>query len=140
MAALGYRKFADMIGQMQMLDARTLVDHWKARGLDFSKLFTKPDVPASVAIFNSEKQDHKIHDILDRRLIAQAQSALEHGTPVGSSADQEHRPHRRRDAVGRDRQALRPCRLAARHHRRALQRHRRAELRRLPRPRRHLRA
>ena len=81
MAALGYRKFNDMIGQMQMLDARTLLDHWKARGLDFSKLFTKPDVPASVAIFNSEKQDHKIHDILDRKLIAQAQAALEHHTP-----------------------------------------------------------
>ena len=138
MAALGYRKFSDMIGQMQMLDARTLVDHWKARGLDFSKLFTKPDVPASVAIFNSEKQDHKIHDILDRKLIAQAQSALEHAHPGRDRiADQEHRPHRRRDALGRDRQALRPCRPAARHHRRALQRHRRAELRRLPRPRRH---
>ena len=82
MSALGYRKFSDMIGQMQMLDARTLLDHWKARGLDFSKLFTKPDVPASVAIFNSEKQDHKIHDILDRKLIAQAQSALEQHTPV----------------------------------------------------------
>ena len=82
MAALGYRKFTDMIGQMQMLDARTLVDHWKARGLDFSRLFTKPDVPASVAIFNSEKQDHKIHDILDRKLIAQAQAALEQHTPV----------------------------------------------------------
>jgi glutamate synthase (NADPH/NADH) large chain len=82
MAAMGYRTFAEMIGQMQMLDVRQLVDHWKARGLDFSRLFTKPDVPASVAIFNCEKQDHKIYDILDRKLIAQSQAALDRGAPV----------------------------------------------------------
>jgi glutamate synthase (NADPH/NADH) large chain len=79
---MGYRTFDEMIGQMQMLDARTLVDHWKARGLDFSRLFTKPEVPASVAIFHCEKQDHKIYDIIDRKLIAQSRAALEHGAPV----------------------------------------------------------
>src|SRR6185312_15738242 len=42
MAALGFRTFDEMIGQMQMLDRRKLVEHWKAKGLDFSKLFTKP--------------------------------------------------------------------------------------------------
>ncbi|MGO8914541.1 MAG: glutamate synthase large subunit, partial [Stellaceae bacterium] len=82
MAAMGYRSFAEMIGQMQMLDERQLVDHWKARGLDFSRLFTKPDVPASVALYNCEKQDHKIHDIIDRTLIAQAQAAIDRGAPV----------------------------------------------------------
>jgi len=82
MAAMGYRNFPEMIGQMQMLDVRGLVDHWKARGLDFSRLFTKPDVPASVAIFNCEKQDHKIQDIIDRKLIAQSQAALDRGAPV----------------------------------------------------------
>jgi glutamate synthase (NADPH) large chain len=82
MAALGYRTFDDMIGQMQMLDVRQMVDHWKARGLDFSRLFTKPDVPVTVAIYNCEEQHHKIHDIIDRRLIAEAKPALESGTPV----------------------------------------------------------
>src|SRR5262249_41485996 len=43
----------------------------------FSKLFMKPDVPASVAIFNCERQDHKIRDVIDRKLIAQSQAALE---------------------------------------------------------------
>ncbi len=42
MAALGYRTFNEMVGQMQMLDQRQLVEHWKAKGLDFSKLFNKP--------------------------------------------------------------------------------------------------
>src|SRR5271166_3831831 len=82
MAAMGYRTFAEMIGQLQMLDERQLVDHWKARGLDFSRLFTKPDVPASVALYNCEQQDHKIYDIIDRKLIAQSQSALDRGAPV----------------------------------------------------------
>jgi glutamate synthase (NADPH) large chain len=82
MAAMGYRTFDEMIGQMQMLDRVKLIAHAKANGLDFSKLFTKPDVPESVAIYNCERQDHKIHRIIDRKLIAQSQDALESGTPV----------------------------------------------------------
>ena len=82
MAALGYRTFDEMVGQMQMLDRRQVVEHWKAKGLDFSKLFMKPDAPAGVAIYNSEEQDHKIHDIIDRKLIAQSQAALDRGAKV----------------------------------------------------------
>jgi glutamate synthase (NADPH/NADH) large chain len=82
MAELGFRKFDDMVGQMQMLDRRKLVEHWKARGLDFSKLFEKPKAAKDTPIHWCEKQDHKIADILDRKLIAQAQPALQSGTPV----------------------------------------------------------
>jgi glutamate synthase (NADPH) large chain len=86
MAELGYRTFNEMIGQMQMLDRRELIAHGKASGLDFSKLFMKPDVPADVAVFNCEEQDHKISKVLDRKLIAQSQAALERGEPVRISA------------------------------------------------------
>jgi glutamate synthase domain-containing protein 2/glutamate synthase domain-containing protein 1/glutamate synthase domain-containing protein 3 len=82
MAMLGFRTFDEMIGQVQMLDQRRLVEHWKAKGLDFSKLFTKPQAAKGTAIFNCEEQDHKIHDILDRKLIAQSQAALDRGAPV----------------------------------------------------------
>ena len=82
MAASGFRRFSDMVGQMQMLDKTEMVTHWKARGLDFSRLFHKPDAPEGVAIWNSEKQNHPIHDILDRRLIEKAQAALSRGAPV----------------------------------------------------------
>jgi len=82
MAALGYRKFDEMIGQMQMLDQRRLVEHWKAKGLDFSKLFLKPTAEKNTPIFKCEPQDHKIHDILDRKLIAEARAALDRGAPV----------------------------------------------------------
>src|ERR1700681_2719473 len=86
MASLGYRRFDEMIGQMQMLDRRKVVEHAKAKGLDFSRLFTKPDAPKGVNIFKCEAQDHKIHKILDRKLIADAQAALDRGAPVKLAA------------------------------------------------------
>ena len=82
MAAMGYRTFNEMIGQIQMLDKQQVVEHWKAKGLDFSKLFHKPEAPQGVSIHHNEAQDHKIDRILDRQLIAQSQPAIEHGKPV----------------------------------------------------------
>ncbi|MGO8908850.1 MAG: glutamate synthase subunit alpha, partial [Bradyrhizobium sp.] len=70
------------IGQMQMLDQRRVIEHWKANGLDFSRLFLKPEAPSIVKIYKCESQDHKIADILDRKLIAEAQPALDRGAPV----------------------------------------------------------
>jgi len=82
MAAMGYRSFSEMVGQMQMLDKRGVIEHWKAKGLDFSKLFRKPPAPAGVKIYNCEQQDHHLDRALDRRLIADAQAALDRGAPV----------------------------------------------------------
>jgi glutamate synthase (NADPH/NADH) large chain len=82
MAALGYRKFEEMVGQMQMLDRTEAISHWKAKGLDFTRLFHKPEAPDGVGISHTESQNHPIDKILDRKLIAQAMPALEHGTPV----------------------------------------------------------
>jgi glutamate synthase (NADPH/NADH) large chain len=86
MASLGFRTFDEMIGQMQMLDRRKVVAHAKSQGLDFSKLFTKPNAPKGVGIYRSEPQDHKIAKILDRKLIAEAQAALDRGAPVKLTA------------------------------------------------------
>ena len=82
MAQLGYRKFEDMVGQMQMLDKTEAISHWKAKGLDFSKLFFKPYAPEGVGITHTEKQNHPIDKVLDRKLIELAKPALENGTPV----------------------------------------------------------
>ena len=136
MAAMGFRTFDEMIGQMQMLDTRRVVDHWKARGLDFSRLFHKPDAPEGVAIHHCEAQDHELDHILDRKLIGEAWPALEARRPVQiETRDQQHRPHGRRHALRRGRQALRPRRAARGHHPHHAHRHRRPELRRLGRPR-----
>jgi glutamate synthase (NADPH/NADH) large chain len=82
MAEMGYRKFDEMIGQMQMLDKNKLVDHWKARGLDFSRLFTKPPAPNGVNIYHCEPQDHGIEKVIDRGLIGEARAAIDRGAPV----------------------------------------------------------
>jgi glutamate synthase (NADPH/NADH) large chain len=82
MAEMGFRTFAEMIGQMQMLDRRQVIEHWKAKGLDFSRLFHKPQAAKGVAIHNCEAQNHGLEKVLDQRLIAEARPALEHGTPV----------------------------------------------------------
>ncbi|HEY2186493.1 MAG TPA: glutamate synthase-related protein, partial [Xanthobacteraceae bacterium] len=82
MAAMGFRTFAEMVGQMQMLDKQQVVEHWKAKGLDFSKLFFKPQAAKGVATHHCEPQDHKIHTILDRKLIAEAGPALDRGARV----------------------------------------------------------
>ena len=82
MASMGFRTFDEMIGQMQMLDARRNVDHWKAHGLDFKRLFFKPEARQGVATYGCEDQDHELGDILDRKLISQAMPALEERRPV----------------------------------------------------------
>ena len=87
MASLGYRRFDEMVGQMQMLDRSGLIAHAKARGLDFSKLFTKPEAPAGVSIFHDETQDHHLDRILDRTLIEQCRAAIEDGEPVRIEMD-----------------------------------------------------
>ncbi len=82
MAEMGYRRFDEMIGQMQMLDRNKLVEHWKARGLDFSKLFTKPAAGPGVKIYKCEPQDHGIAKVLDRKLIVEARAAIDRGAKV----------------------------------------------------------
>jgi glutamate synthase (NADPH/NADH) large chain len=82
LASLGVRKMDEIIGRSDLLDARQAVEHWKAKGLDFSKLFFKPQPAPGVAIFHCEKQQHAIDHILDRKLIALAKPALEQKKPV----------------------------------------------------------
>ena len=82
MARMGFRKFSDMVGHTKMLDMRRGIEHWKAKGLDYSKLFYRPPVGPEVAIYNCEKQDHRLERALDHKLIAHAKPALENKTPV----------------------------------------------------------
>ncbi|MCC6982286.1 MAG: glutamate synthase large subunit [Bauldia sp.] len=87
MAALGYRTLPEMVGQMQMLDQRRVVEHWKARGLDFSRLFEKPPAALGVNIHHAEVQDHHLDRVLDRRLIELSWPALEGRRPVQIEVD-----------------------------------------------------
>ncbi len=82
MAKLGFRKFDDMIGRMDKLNMRSAIRHWKARGLDYSRILHAPIAAPGVSTFNDEKQDHGLDKALDNKLIEQAAPALERGEPV----------------------------------------------------------
>ncbi len=82
MAELGFRNMNEMVGQIDVLDRDQAIEHWKARGLDFSRLFYNPKMGDDVPIYHCETQLHHITDILDRELIKQAAPALENGEAV----------------------------------------------------------
>jgi glutamate synthase (NADPH) large chain len=82
MATLGYRTFNEMVGQTQMLDQTRLVAHWKAKGLDFSKLFVRQKEEKGQKIYHAEPQNHHLENVLDRKLIQKARAALDRGAPV----------------------------------------------------------
>jgi glutamate synthase (NADPH/NADH) large chain len=82
MAKLGFRSIEEMIGQSDRLDMRNAISHWKAKGLDYSRLLHKPEVGADVSIRHTESQDHGLDKALDHELIAQARPALEKGEKV----------------------------------------------------------
>ena len=81
MAQMGFRKFDDMIGRVDMLDTRKGISHWKAKGLDFSKILYQPKL-AGAAIRHCEIQDHGLTKALDHALIARAKPALDNKKPV----------------------------------------------------------
>jgi glutamate synthase domain-containing protein 2/glutamate synthase domain-containing protein 3 len=82
MAKLGIRRFSDLIGRADLLDKKKGIEHWKAKGLDFSKIFAMPQMPAEVARHHCERQDHGLEKALDNRLIELARPALERGERV----------------------------------------------------------
>jgi glutamate synthase (NADPH) large chain len=82
MAQLGIRTFDELIGRADLLDTKKGVAHWKARGLDFSRVFHLPAVPADVPRHQTETQDHGLDNALDVKLIAKCKDALERGEKV----------------------------------------------------------
>ncbi len=77
MAQMGVRRFDELIGRADLLETKKGVAHWKAKGLDFSRIFHMPDMPREVARHHCETQDHGLGGALDHELIRQAKPALE---------------------------------------------------------------
>jgi glutamate synthase (NADPH) large chain len=83
MAQLGFRTIDEMIGRSDLLDTKRAVDHFKTRGLDFSKIFHRPKIAPSLAVRRIRPQDHGLESTLDvTTLIPACQPALEHRQPV----------------------------------------------------------
>ncbi len=137
MAQLGIRKIDDLIGRTELLDMKKGIEHWKARGLDFSRVFAMPKMPAGVAAAPLREAEPRpgegARQPADRARAPGARARREGGD---RDADPQHQPHRRHDAVVRGCYALRPRGPAGRHHPYPPRRLRRPKLRRLPRERR----
>lgn len=82
MAQLGIRKFEELIGRSDLIDMKKGISHWKARGLDYSRIFYRPEAPASVARLHRETQAHGLEKALDNTLLERAAPALERGEKV----------------------------------------------------------
>src|SRR4051794_21282067 len=82
MAQLGFRTFDEMVGRVDRLDVAPAVNHWKAKGIDLSRLLYQQPAKPGVAIYRCEGQDHGLDKALDNELIAEAAPALERREPV----------------------------------------------------------
>ncbi len=83
MAKLGFRTVDEMIGRVDKLEVRKAVDHWKAKGLDYSNILYQPDVPPEVGRHCQIPQDHGLDKALDNQVLLElCEPALERGDPV----------------------------------------------------------
>jgi glutamate synthase (ferredoxin) len=83
MAELGFRTINEMVGRTDALEARAAVDHWKAKGIDLSKLLYSPAMGPEVGRFCSETQDHGLDKSLDLRVLLDlCKPAIENGEKV----------------------------------------------------------
>jgi glutamate synthase (ferredoxin) len=83
MAKLGFRTLNEMVGRTEVLEAKQAVEHWKLKGLDFSKILYQPEVGAEVGRYCQIPQDHGLDKSLDMTLLLDlCQAAIVDGEPV----------------------------------------------------------
>jgi glutamate synthase (NADPH/NADH) large chain len=82
MAQLGFRSIDEMVGRVDRLDMRKAISHWKAKGVDLSRLLHQVQPDKGLTLRNTEGQDHGLDAALDQDLIKAAADALERRTPV----------------------------------------------------------
>ncbi len=82
MAQLGFRTFDEMIGRVDRIDMEPAINHWKAKGIDLSRLLYQEPAKPGVAIYHCERQNHGLDKALDHELIALARPALDNREKV----------------------------------------------------------
>ncbi|RFM27592.1 glutamate synthase large subunit [Deminuibacter soli] len=85
MAELGFRTINEMVGQVECLEVRPDIKHWKASKIDLSPILYKEPASAYTGLYKQEDQDHGLKEVLDWQLLKAAQPALENQTPVTAS-------------------------------------------------------
>ncbi len=76
MAELGFRTINEMVGQVQKLNMKKAIDHYKSQGIDLSKILYKPEVPSSFGVYNTTQQDHQLEKVLDFQILKQAHPSV----------------------------------------------------------------
>lgn len=76
MADLGFKTINEMVGQSQKIEMNRAIQHYKAQGIDLSKILYKPKIDPDMALYNNQKQDHCLEDILDFKILKQAHPAI----------------------------------------------------------------
>ncbi|HEY5347803.1 MAG TPA: glutamate synthase-related protein, partial [Rhizomicrobium sp.] len=82
MADLGFATLSEMVGRVDRLDMTRALDHWKAQGVDLSKILHQVQPKKGVAIHNCEKQNHRLDTAIDHELIAAAKAGIERGEQI----------------------------------------------------------
>jgi glutamate synthase domain-containing protein 3 len=77
MAQLGFRKFEDMIGRVDRLSCRKAIEHWKAKGLDFSAVFAPPDQSNDCPLRCVRSQSNVHNDHLDWQILEKVEKSIE---------------------------------------------------------------
>ena len=87
MAKMGFRKVDEMIGKVDRLDVREAVDHFKTKGLDFSRVFFDPPVDRAISRYHTDRQEHGLESQIDNQLIELCRPAIEDLSPVEFAYD-----------------------------------------------------
>ena len=86
MAELGFRTVEEMVGHSEILNTKTAVEHWKAKGLDISPILAVPQNPYQQSMYNTVAQDHGLGGALDNELMARAAKSIETGEKIRFSS------------------------------------------------------
>ncbi|MGL5819222.1 MAG: glutamate synthase large subunit, partial [Phycicoccus sp.] len=84
LAALGFRSIEEAVGQIEHLDTRRAVAHWKASGLDLAPVLARVESPDGSGVRQRVGQDHGLEKALDHQLVAAARDAIDHGAGVAA--------------------------------------------------------
>ncbi|GAC1595512.1 MAG: hypothetical protein NVS3B19_18110 [Ginsengibacter sp.] len=87
MAELGFKTINEMVGQVDFLERKENIDHWKFRNLDLSPILYKEPASEYTGLYKSEEQDHGLDEVLDWKLLEAAQPALDHQEKIFAEFD-----------------------------------------------------
>ena len=82
MAKLGFRNINEMVGQSQKLNMRKAIKHFKAKGIDLSKILYKPKVSKKTKIYNTKNQNHNLEKVLDHKIFRSIKNEIKNKIPV----------------------------------------------------------